>query len=94
MQDDVTYTFWKKISGIGKVNVKLYLYFLLAGVVEIHHEFYYVFETGNTVVLETEITCTKKDGKKAFFAGVIFFKMEEGLIKVMKMFMDFRSISL
>jgi ketosteroid isomerase-like protein len=89
MQEDITYTFGKKFNSNGKVDIKLYLNQLLSEVVEIHHEFHYIFETGNTLVLETEITCTKKDGKEDFFAGVIFLKLEEGLIKVIKMFMDF-----
>lgn len=94
MTNDITFTFGKKSEGIGKTQLKIALYRLLSGLIEIHHEFYSVYETGNRVVSETLITCTKTNGSQTSISGVIFLKMERGFIKEMKVFMDLTPINL
>jgi predicted component of viral defense system (DUF524 family) len=93
IMDEITCTFLKKAEGIGKSGLKIALYHLLSGVVEIRHEFYAAYETANRVVLAAKISCTKTNGSKSSVWGLIFFKMERVFIKVMKVFMDITPLS-
>lgn len=90
--DDINYSFGKVAEGIGKASVKTALDYLLTGVLGMYPTFNYFFQTANTVVAETEITFTKRDSSEIILSGVVFIKMEKGLIKVMKIFMDFAPV--
>jgi hypothetical protein len=93
MKDDITYTFWKQSNGAGKTDMEMALQHLLTGVERIHHKFNCVYETGHGIVSETQITCTKVNSSQVYVSGLICLKMEEGFIKVMKVFIDFTPFS-
>ncbi|MDO1449710.1 nuclear transport factor 2 family protein [Rhodocytophaga aerolata] len=89
LADDIEYTLGCIAKGKYKQNLIETLRQLFAQVTAIKYEILHSYQSGNSVVVEMEVTYERIDQSDIIISGVIFLKIEDELVNVLKVYKDF-----
>lgn len=86
--NDAVLSFSNVTPAIGKASIQNMLGGLLRSVNGVSHDIKHIWEQDDTVIIECAITFIRKDNRKVVLNSSQFYKIEDGLIKEQRYYID------